>query len=206
MAFPIELASILTGASLSQLRRWRSTGLLVPEVQPFRPPLYSFRDLVALRTFVYLRNETSLQKVRKALNSLREDGRDEHPAGFDLRTDRETIALRGDDDALIDLVKSPGTAILESFGDAFRPFVTNSGREVADFEHPRPNLEVMEGRLGGWPTATGTRVPFDDVALLQADGDVTSESVAVFYPSVTPEAAADALALYRDVEALKVAS
>ncbi len=46
--------------------------LLVPELrQAGRPLLYSFRDVIALRTFVYLRGEHSLQKVRKAVSTLR---------------------------------------------------------------------------------------------------------------------------------------
>ena len=93
MVFPIELAATLSGASRTQLNRWRSTGLLVPEIQAYRPPLYSFRDLVALRAVVFLRAETSLQRVRRAFANLPEMNFSEHPAEYKLATDGRTIVI-----------------------------------------------------------------------------------------------------------------
>ena len=63
MALPIGAASVLSGANVWQLERWRGPRLLVPEANAHRPPLHSFRDLVAPRTVVRLRAETSLQKT-----------------------------------------------------------------------------------------------------------------------------------------------
>jgi len=46
---------------------------------------YSFRDVVALRTFVYLRSrEVPLQRVRKAVRSLRDMGATEHLSSYQL--------------------------------------------------------------------------------------------------------------------------
>jgi hypothetical protein len=47
--------------------------VLVPEISSERPILYSVRDVVALRICVQMRDEASLQKIRRALNTLRED-------------------------------------------------------------------------------------------------------------------------------------
>ena len=78
MSYPPKLTAALTGATIRQLSHWRSSrapagAVLVPEISSGRPLLYSFRDVVALRTCVRLRQETSLQKIRRALDTLRED-------------------------------------------------------------------------------------------------------------------------------------
>jgi len=57
------MAAALSGATISQLRHWRSvrTGpLLAPEISTAPRAVYSFQDLLALRTFVRLRENTSL--------------------------------------------------------------------------------------------------------------------------------------------------
>jgi uncharacterized protein (DUF433 family) len=155
--------------------------------------LYSFRDLVALRTFARLRSEVSLQRVRKALATLDMLELTEHPSKYQLVAHGESIALV-DKDAAIDLVVAPTTEVMVEMVDVFREFMNRSDLTVVDFKHPRPELEVNLGRLGGWPTIRGTRVPYDAVVNLVADGDVTPEEVSEYYPSVSASAVADAVA------------
>jgi DNA-binding transcriptional MerR regulator len=77
-SFPVDLTSVLTGASVGQLRYWRRKNrLLVPELYA-RPALYSFRDLLALRTVVRLRRTHSLRAIRTAFGNLREFDLTEH--------------------------------------------------------------------------------------------------------------------------------
>ena len=67
------LAAALSGATVNQLRHWRSprTGpLLVPEIATGPGVVYSFQDVLALRTFVRLRENASLQKIRAAIGNL----------------------------------------------------------------------------------------------------------------------------------------
>ena len=71
MAFPVPITSVLTGATVAQLAYWRkdtrsSPALLVPENKRSGRYLYSWADVVALRSMVYLRSEKSLPKIRRA--------------------------------------------------------------------------------------------------------------------------------------------
>lgn len=191
--FPVELASVLSGASVWQLERWRASGLLVPE-DSRNPVRYSFRDVVALRTVMRLRTDLSLQKVRKAFANLPVYNFTEHPAQYRFGTDHETIAVL-DDERWMDLVRNPGQYDLFTLADVFQPFTTKSGREVVDFRSPREHLRVNGALLGGWPTIAGTRVGYDTVAALVADGSLTAEDVHHFYPSVPVAAVADAVEL-----------
>ena len=70
LAFSIERVSRLTGLSVRQLRYWDEEGVYSPEYadedrrQPYSR-VYSFQDVVALRTLAQLRKHVSLQQLRK---------------------------------------------------------------------------------------------------------------------------------------------
>lgn len=193
MAFPAELASVLSGASMSQLSHWRSAPpLLAPEVASKPRALYSFRDIVALRTFVRLRRELPLQRIRTALGTLQDYDLTEHPSSYQLVTDSKTIFLVDGGSEVVDLVKRRGQTVLLSMADVFAPFTNLQGQDVVDFRNPRQHIEVRERRMGGWPTIAGTRVRYDTVALLLDDGSIDAEDAHYYYPSVTPQAALDA--------------
>jgi uncharacterized protein (DUF433 family) len=59
------MVAALSGATVEELSRWRHTTVLVPELSATDPVLYSFRDVVAVRMFTYLRGERSLLSVRQ---------------------------------------------------------------------------------------------------------------------------------------------
>ncbi|MEJ6013778.1 DUF433 domain-containing protein [Corynebacterium sp. H127] len=205
MAYPLDLTVALTGASQSQLYEWNKKGLLHPELCDDRREgfLWSFRDLIALRTFVKLRTDHSLQAIRKAMSNLRELNLTEHPASYTLVSDGDSVFLVEDEGAeATDLLKHNGQKIISNLDDIFRGFQhPNRVGEVVNFLSPRPKLEVNEHRLGGFPTIRGTRVAFDSVANLVADGSVPIESIGDFYPDVTAEDARDALSFMEQVEA-----
>lgn len=207
MAFPPELASVLSGASLYQLAGWRRANhLLVPEVSATRPVLYSFRDLVALRTFVRLRADVPLQRIRKALRGLEALDLTDHPSRYQLHSDGDGVFLVEVDEEDVprttDLVRMPGQGVLLTLEDAFAPFTNLQRRPVVDFRRPRANLRVREQRIGGWPTIKGTRVPYDTVANL-VEGGVSPEDVARFYPSVSVDDALDAVSFSDEVSGTK---
>lgn len=69
-AFSIERASRLTDLSVSRLRRWDRSGLYSPEFadedrSQAYSRVYSFRDIVGLRTLAQLRERVSLAELRK---------------------------------------------------------------------------------------------------------------------------------------------
>ena len=199
MSFPVDLTVTMTGVTRYQLLHWRKTGLLVPEVSAYRPPMYSFRDLIALRTVARLRIETSLQKVRQAFKTLPVFELTEHPSAYKFATDGKTIAV-WTDAGFMDIVKNPGQYHIYSFDDIFKPFVNKRGDQVIDFIAPRPKLSVDPHRLGGWPTIAGTRVPYDTVASALRGGDLRPEDVKHYYPGVSKAAAKDALSFADQVE------
>ena len=200
MSFPVPETSVLSGASVSQLHNWRRTGLFVPEADPHgRPLLYSFRDIMALRSVVKLRSVKSLQKIRKAFANMPTLDLTEHPSAYSLVDTGPSILVVKNDGQGIDVLKSPGQTQLANLQDIMNAFTTEDGRAVVDLRHPRKRLEVREQRLGGWPTIEGTRVPFDVIADLIVDGSVRAADVSNYYPSVSEAAALDALDFARSL-------
>lgn len=177
---------------MSQLSRWRTApSLITPELQTRPKALYSFRDIIALRTFVRLRKDLSLQKIRTAMSTLQDYDLTDHPSNYKLVTDSKTVFLV-DGQGAMDLVKNRGQEVIVTMADVFAPFTNYQGDEVVDFRKPRQHIEVREKRMGGWPTIAGTRVPYNTISMLLSDGTVSPEDAAFYYPEVSALAALDA--------------
>jgi uncharacterized protein (DUF433 family) len=177
----------------------------VPEYQEGRTYLYSYRDVIALRTFVYLRGRTSLQKIRRAVESLEDLGDQEHLSAYELHVDGDSIVWVYPDEMAsnrkqyVDLVKRPGQAIFSVvMEEILLSFTTETGK-VLPFLRPLPRISADPDILGGFPVVEGTRVPYDLVAGLIRDG-VPAQEVRSFYPSVDTAGALDAerFAVYVD--------
>jgi uncharacterized protein (DUF433 family) len=165
----------------------------MPEIESVKAPyLYSFRDIVALRTFAWLRGDHPLQMIRKSIDTMKELELVEHPSSYKLIKLGSSIGIL-DGNQAIDLAKNPGQTTIGTLADVFAEFETVSKRRVDPLLRPREGVEVNPAKLGGWPTITGTRIPFDLVAALVSDGTISPEKVADYYPGVSADAARDAL-------------
>lgn len=198
MAFPVPITSVLSGASPRQLGYWRrptrsANSLLVPAAERGGRYLYSWADVVALRTIVYLRQEKSLHKIRHAVATLRQLEADQwaHLAQYRLVRTAETIVVQTPRGEILDLERAPGTILEEVLmEDVLGPFTANGAR-VPALANPRPHLAVDPGILDGYPVIGGSRVPFHLVAALADEGAKPAEIIEI-YPSVPPEGVADA--------------
>ncbi len=203
MAYSTNMTAALTGATASQLAHWRSsrTGpLLAPEIQSHPRALYSFRDILALRTCVRLRQYASLQKIRAAVSNLRDLGDREHLAAYKIVADTAgNIQLIAQES--IDLGKHAGQGQLFAIdiAEVIVPFAPRAGVLVPDLFRPRANVIVDPETQNGFPVISGTRVPYDLVAGLIAEG-TPPEQVSEYYPSVSADAARDAIDFARYVD------
>lgn len=208
MAFPVPLTSALTGASVDQLAYWRKPTpshppLLVPAAAKSGRFLYSWADVVALRTIVYLRQEKSLPRIRRAVETLTnlEASEWEHLSKYRLVSSKTTIVVVTPGGKLMDLEQEPGTMLDEVLmRDVLDQFVTEDGRKVPRLEQPKPLLSVDPEVLGGYPVIAGTRVPYDVVAGLARDG-YSGADIVELYPSVDSAAVPDAAEFAKDVAA-----
>ncbi|MFC5268312.1 DUF433 domain-containing protein [Kribbella qitaiheensis] len=192
MSYPTPLAATLSGATLRQLNYWRKNtpgkGVLFAPEHGTRPrALYSYRDIVALRMFVRLRGDLSLQKVRRVVASLEQIYPATHLSAHKVK------ALPGGASAVwvtpegeyVDVLKHPGQGTLKVvMEDLFSAFTTADGRRVPNLGEPATGVTIDPEVRGGYPVIEGTRIPFHVVAGLRADG-MPAEEIAELYPSVS---------------------
>lgn len=191
MSYPPPLAATLSGASVRQLAYWRRVGpngaLFTPEHGSRPRVLYSYRDLVALRMFVRLRGDLSLQRVRRAVAWLETHHPDTHLSAHTIRAvpGEQTAVWIAPDGSYIDVVEHPGQGGLKIvMDDIFDSFKTRSGRRVPALAEPAAGVTVDPHVRSGYPVIEGTRIPYNVVASLHADG-LTAGEIARLYPSIT---------------------
>jgi uncharacterized protein (DUF433 family)/DNA-binding transcriptional MerR regulator len=209
VVYAVKMTAALSGATVNQLRHWRSsrTGpLLAPEIATTPRVLYSFSDVLALRTFVRLRENASLQKIRTAIQNLRNLGEVEHLAAYRLYSDKRGNIQVITPEEVVNLSSRPGQLqFLAVIGEIIEPFAVRAGVLIPHLLHPRPLLAVDPDTQGGIPVIAGTRVPYDAVASLMRDG-VPADQITGYYPSVAPEAAEEAFDFARYVDSYDPAS
>jgi uncharacterized protein (DUF433 family)/DNA-binding transcriptional MerR regulator len=209
MSYNSVVAAALSGASLRQLSYWRSPRssegpLLAPTFHsPGARASYSFQDVVALRTFGYLRARgVPLQRVRKAIANLRDLGETSHLSSYRLIAVGKDVAWVSADDSAVDLTRLPGQQVIAEMVDILAAFSGLRHRDVVALHNPKPGVEVDPDVRGGYPVIEGTRVPYDLVVSLLDDG-VSETDVVNFYPSVPPNAARGAREFARYVDAYR---
>lgn len=204
MPYTPAVAAALSGATLRQLSHWRGglRPLLSPGQDRARSRVYySFQDVVALRTVVYLRGRgVPLQRVRKAVEALRAMGQTDHLSGYQLVAVGRDVVWRESTDDAVALTGQPGQQVIARMIDILAGFNDDKGGGIAPLATPAPGVQVDQDVRAGYPVIAGTRVPYDLVASLLADG-VAPDRVAGIYPSVSAEAARGALAFAQRVTA-----
>ena len=100
----------------------------MPEIATGHGVVYSFQDVLALRTFVRLREDASLQKIRAAIGNLRDIGEVDHLASYRLVSDKGgNIQLVAEDEA-VNLGNRPGhLQLVAVMGDIIEPFAARAG-------------------------------------------------------------------------------
>ena len=127
--------------------------MLVLEVSAARPIFYSFRDLLALRTFPHLPEDASLEKIRKAIGTLRDLGDLNHLATYRLASDRRgNIQLIQGDEAAADLWHPGQHQLLVAIGDVIEPFPVRLVHITA--VDPRYRFEIVDPAKHAPPTST----------------------------------------------------
>jgi DNA-binding transcriptional MerR regulator len=136
MMLSIPNVTRLTGASRRQLNYWEKTGLLRPSGKATGRRLYTFPDVVAVKTVAALRKQgCSLQQVRKAVKYLRKHYPVEDHADvlsrLTLLTDGEAVYLLSDADQIMEVV-SRQTVL----------WVVNVGRLILDTRRQAESLPI----------------------------------------------------------------
>jgi uncharacterized protein (DUF433 family) len=208
-AYTAERAVALSGVPKSTVHYWARQGILVPSVSPVRVRLWSYGDLLALRTIYWLRQtkhdpsgrevpRTAMRAVRRALReiaALKLDlwSEDSAPRVAVDRAGGIVIEYNGGAQRL------GGQSILDAdMLDLLAPFASREGLHGPDLSAPRPRLRIVPGKLGGSPHIVHTRLESQALGAL-AEGGLGHTKIYRLYPDVEPAAIEDALDLERQL-------
>lgn len=200
MAYSQTLAAALGGVTEGQLVHWRRppNPVLVPEYGSKPRVSYSFRDLLAIRTVARIRTELSLQKIRKAIQNIKNLDNFQHLSNYTLVAKNRSIVWIQSPDQMVDVLDQPGQHVIATMQDILGEFVSWTGETVVPLERPKPGIRINAAVLRGFPVIDNTRVPYDTIASLAADG-LEPAAIRYFYPSVTDVGVEGAVALDRYV-------
>lgn len=208
-AYTADRASALSGVPKSTIHYWARTEVLVPSISPERVKLWSYPDLMGLRTIYWLRqgktaddgatvSATSMNAVRRALDELKQLDlelwtEERGPVVAVSRTGEVFLTL---DDQVSNLA---GQAPLDAeLLDLIAPFDTGEGRGP-DLYAPRPSLRIVPGKLSGSPHILKTRIETVALAALEERG-LPQAKIAALYPIASEAAIAEALDLEHQLQ------
>jgi|GraSoiStandDraft_8_1057269.scaffolds.fasta_scaffold156830_2 uncharacterized protein (DUF433 family)/DNA-binding transcriptional MerR regulator len=191
-AYTTERAAALAGVPKSTAYYWARKGHLLPSVSQ-KPLLWSYTDLLALRTIYWLRQPksaferdvpaTSMPKVQRALRQLKDLDLDLFAEG------QATIAVTLAGEVVINAEAMPlllvdGQYLERKLVDIVGPFEGLEGTKGPDLLWPRPTVQILPGKISGAPHIAGTRVPTQSISAL-AERGFSVDQLAKIYPFVS---------------------
>jgi uncharacterized protein (DUF433 family) len=194
----------------STLHYWARQEILVPSLSAEKVKLWSYADLMALRTIYWLRQRkhspgghevppSSMPAVRRALGELRE-------LDLDLWNEEggPTVAVDQAGRVILDPRGLPATdehqlVAHSDWLDLIHPFPTREGTKGPDLQRPRPHLRIVPGKLAGSPHVERSRVETRALAALARRG-MGTDKIARLYPSLEAAAIDEALDLEHQLE------
>lgn len=201
-AYMTERAAALSGVPKSTTYYWARKGYLLPSVSQ-KPLLWSYTDLLALRTIYWLRQPksaferdvppTSMPKVRRALRQLRDLDLDLFAEG------QSTLAITLAGEIVINADAVPlqlidGQYLERNLVNILGPFDGLEGTKGPDLLWPRPTVQILPGKISGAPHISGTRVPTQSIYALAGRG-FSVDQLAKIYPFVSRDSLSESIDL-----------
>ena len=216
--YTAERAAALSGVPRSTLHYWARNQYLVPSVSAERVKVWSYTDLLGLRTIYWLRQRkrasdgqdvprTTMPAVLRALAELRdldlslwtEDGAPR------VAVDRAGRVWLRPEHGAVETVDGQ-RPLDEEWLDLIEPFSTWEGARGPNLQAPKPHLRIVPGKLSGSPHIVNTRIETIAISALRERG-LDHEKIHQLYPVVAPVAIAEAIELERQLRAnLKAAA
>jgi uncharacterized protein (DUF433 family) len=204
-AYSAERAAALSGVPLSTVYYWARKEILVPSVSREKVKLWSFADLLKLRTIHWLAqaksdehgrfNASAIPNVAEALTELDQLARrvwGEHDLHRIFVDRAGHVFIRRAGGVLVD--GSPQGQTSSPFLDVIASFAMIPGLQGPDLLEPRPHLRIVPGKLAGSPHVNDTRIETQAIAALHKRGfDVAA--IAALYPVIERAAITEAIDL-----------
>jgi uncharacterized protein (DUF433 family)/DNA-binding transcriptional MerR regulator len=196
-------AAQLSGIPQRTVHHWAHVGLVVPDFPGEKPKMWSYRDLVFLRFFAWLRTKKMrpsdaservshlrdlLIEMKGNLSVIYSDGMSVFVEGEDVDRLTQRRALTGVSQFLgsFDLL----TPLDEDIG-------FGKGKRVwgPHLVHPSTHTSISPWVLGGDPCVQETRIPSSGLYALKVERGLGIEAIVRLYPDLKSNQVADAIRL-----------
>ncbi|MCY4623059.1 MAG: hypothetical protein OXD34_14715 [bacterium] len=153
--------AFLSGSLRSPLDRLRQHGLLTPlSSDPIR---WAFRDLVAFRTWSYLKSVSPRRVSTSVVPALAEFAGDRNAVKLGVTSEGDVLVDRGDGWANVQTGQQPLGMEITNVDDVFRPFAYGGGRAPA-LPNVGPNTPMHPTVLHGTPHLKNHRISAKSLA------------------------------------------
>lgn len=199
--YGVERASQLSGVPSRTLHDWARVGVYVPDFNHVSPKMWSYRDLVFVRLFAWLRAKR-MDRSAVAMRVLSIKGRlaTEDSPSWLIRSDGVSLFAEGAkvDDLSGQQVLAGMTFFLDAF-DLSAPVDSKEFKHVTrlwgpNLVKPSARTSISPWIMGGDPCLAATRIPTVGIYSLAKSRGLGADRIAGLY-EVDQEAIEDAIGL-----------
>lgn len=198
--YGVMRASQLSGVPRRTLHDWAKARVYVPDFAPPRTMMWSYRDLVFLRLFAWLRSKgMERQEVARRVDGFKSQMAQDQHALSTIRSDGRATFV---DDAAID--EWTGQTAFSDLLKQLDVFELKSPIGLDDFQgsslwgpnliKPSPRTSMSPWIMAGDPCVDQTRIPTIGIFTLRHERGLDDIQIAHFY-DIEASAVADAVAL-----------
>lgn len=165
--YPTREAAFLAGSTTSSLHYLKKRGVIEPLERGIL--LWTFRDVVAVRTWVYLKSKTVKQVSSKVITVLAGFAGDSEAVRLGATSDGRVWVDEGDGWADVVNNEQPLLDNIADFDDVFQPFRCGGGKTIGLLQASK-NTELLPTVLNGTPHLKGHRISAKALASLANRG------------------------------------
>jgi uncharacterized protein (DUF433 family)/DNA-binding transcriptional MerR regulator len=210
--YTYERASQLSGVPARTLHHWARERVLIPDFNDDRPKMWSYRDLVFIRLFTWLRMNgmtpaqasRRIDHVRTALRDLRGDVSKVRIAGGVFLLGDETFDRVTGQQIFAEVLAYFNVFDLEAPLSA--PEFGRSRLWGPDLVRPSRQTAISPWVMGGDPCVKSTRIPTSTLFALTEERGLKPPGILALYPGLWMEAVEDAVTLERRLRKLSEAA
>jgi uncharacterized protein (DUF433 family) len=210
-----DRAGQLSGIPERTVYHWAREGLMVPDYDQDRPKHWSYRDLVYLRLFAWLRSKhhapgIAFRHVKRIRTRLAEEPADP----MMVRGDRSVVLL-GDEH----IDELSGQQLLESVLEHLSTFDLLVPVDIDELQVGQrgrlwgPNLvspsdatHMSPWVMSGEPCIRGSRIPTSTVFALSSQRGLSPANIVDLYPGITADQVTDAVRLENRLRSIAAAA
>ena len=177
--YPTKEAAFLAGTTSSSFRYLHKRGLLMP--RKLRELSWNFRDVVAVRTWRYLKSMSPKRVSSSVMKPLAHFAGDSKAVRLGVTSEGNVLADHGDGWVDVETGQSALGLEITEIDQVFRPFQYGGGT-VLDLLHASDNTKLKPTVLNGTPHLAGHRISAKALASIETCHQ--REAIEAYYPEL----------------------